>query len=209
MYSRVSPRSLFVGPLSDIMRLVLQFRPALRTVPRWTEELAGRPWCRACEAGPSRHRVARGRHVLPGPCSPFGSTSIRVEHEPVGTEERPSTEPAAARCLLHHAMVHSARSYTRRNASFSALKPPSDPAPEVVNSQRSCRPRKRERPGGKVRHTWEVQLTLEHGSAAHSTVRAAEWLVAGSPLSQALIQFSQRLPTSLDWAHWSSCCNST
>ena len=31
---------------------------------------------------------------------------IRVEHEPVGAAERPSTEPAAARCLLHHAMFH-------------------------------------------------------------------------------------------------------
>jgi hypothetical protein len=123
----------------------------------------------------------------------FESTLIRVEHEPVGTEERPSTEPAVARCLLEYAMVHSARSYTRRNAAFSALKLPSDPAPEVANSWRSCRPRKRERPGCKVRPTWEVQLTLEHGSAAHSTVRAAEWFVAGSPLSQALIQFCQRL----------------
>ena len=39
----------------------------------------------------------------------FESTSIRVEHEPAGTGERPSTEPAVARCLLHHVMVHSAR----------------------------------------------------------------------------------------------------
>lgn len=39
----------------------------------------------------------------------FESTSIRVEHVPVGAEERPSTEPAVARCLLHHVMVHSAR----------------------------------------------------------------------------------------------------
>jgi hypothetical protein len=39
----------------------------------------------------------------------FGSTSIRAEHEPAGTEERPSTEPAVARCLLHRVMVHSAR----------------------------------------------------------------------------------------------------
>ena len=65
----------------------------------------------------------------------FESASIRVEHEPVGTGERPSTEPAVARCLLYHVMVHSARSYTRRNASFSALKLPSDPAPEVAYSQ--------------------------------------------------------------------------
>jgi len=36
----------------------------------------------------------------------FESTSIRVEHESVGTEEWSSTEPAVARCLLHHAMVH-------------------------------------------------------------------------------------------------------
>jgi hypothetical protein len=35
----------------------------------WTEELAGRPWCRAGEAGPSLHRVGRGRQVLPGHCS--------------------------------------------------------------------------------------------------------------------------------------------
>ena len=34
------------------------------------------------------------------------AASIRFEHEPVGAEERPSTEPAVARCLLHHAMVH-------------------------------------------------------------------------------------------------------
>jgi hypothetical protein len=139
----------------------------------------------------------------------FESTSIRVEHESVGTEERPSTEPAVARCLLHLVMVHFARSYKRRNASFSALKLPSDPAPEVAYSQRTCRPRQRERPGCKVRHTWEVQFTLEHESAVHPNVQAAEWLVAGSPLAQALIQFCQRLLTSLDWTHWSSCCDST
>ena len=103
-----------------------------------TEELAGRPWCRACEAGPSPDRVARGRHVLPGHCSRFESASIRVEHEPGGTEERPLTGPAVARCLLHHAMVHSARSYTRRNAAFSALRLPSALAREVAYSQRSC-----------------------------------------------------------------------
>jgi len=68
----------------------------------------------------------------------FEAASIRVEHEPVGTEERPSTEPAVARCLLHHAMVHSARSCTRRNTAFSALKLPSDPARDVAYSQRSC-----------------------------------------------------------------------
>jgi len=39
----------------------------------------------------------------------------------------------------------------------------------------------------------DVQPTLEHESASHSTARAAEWLVARSPLSQALIQFCQRL----------------
>jgi len=54
-------------------------------------------------------------------------------------------------------------------------------------------PRRRERPGCKGRHTWEVQLTLEHESAAHSTARVAEWVVAGSPLCQALIPFCQRL----------------
>ena len=35
----------------------------------------------------------------------FKATSLRVEHEPVGSEERPSTEPAVARCLLRHVMV--------------------------------------------------------------------------------------------------------
>src|SRR2546428_30378 len=55
------------------------------------------------------------------------------------------------------------------------------------------RPRKREKPGCNGPRTWDVQSTLEHASAAHSTVRAAEWLVAGSPLPQALIQFCQRL----------------
>jgi hypothetical protein len=171
----VSLRSLFTGPLSDIMRLVSSVRRFTLFLV-WAEVVAGRTWCRACEAGPSRHRVARGRHVLLAIAPRFGSTSIRVEHEPVGAEERPSTEPAVTRCLLHHAMVHSARSYTRRNAAFSALKLPSDPAPEVANSQRSCRPRKRERPGCKVRRTWEVQPTLGHGSAAHSSVRAADGL---------------------------------
>jgi hypothetical protein len=37
--------------------------------------------------------------LLPAP-------SVRVEHEPVGAEERPSTGPAIARCLLRYAMVH-------------------------------------------------------------------------------------------------------
>ena len=55
------------------------------------------------------------------------------------------------------------------------------------------RPRKREKPGCNGPRTWDVQSTLEHAHAAHSTVRAAEWLVAGSPLPQALIQFCQRL----------------
>jgi len=39
----------------------------------------------------------------------FEATSIRVEHETVDTGERPSNEPAVARCLLHNVMVHSAR----------------------------------------------------------------------------------------------------
>jgi hypothetical protein len=30
-------------------------------------------------------------------------------------------ERAVARCLLHHVMVHSARSYTRRNTAFFSL----------------------------------------------------------------------------------------
>ncbi len=54
-------------------------------------------------------------------------------------------------------------------------------------------PRQRERPGGNGRHTWEVQPALEHARAAHSTVRAAEWLVVGSPLPEALIQYWQRV----------------
>src|SRR5438309_6973873 len=89
----------------------------------------------------------------------FESASIRVEHEPVDTEERPSTEPAVARCLLHHAMVHSARSCTRRNTSFSALKLPSDPARDCRVLAAVMQPRNRERPGCNGRHTWEVQPT--------------------------------------------------
>ncbi len=49
----------------------------------------------------------------------FESASIRVEHESVGTEERPATEPAVARCLLHRAMVHSARSCKEKCIIFS------------------------------------------------------------------------------------------
>src|SRR5712691_9730112 len=80
----------------------------------------------------------------------FESASIRVEHEPVGTKERPSTEPAVARCLLHHAMVHSARSYTRRNAAFSALQLPSASAREVAYSYRSCSHASERDPDAKV-----------------------------------------------------------
>jgi len=46
----------------------------------------------------------------------FKATSIRVKREHVGTTEWPLTEPAAARCLLDHAMVHPVPSKTRRNA---------------------------------------------------------------------------------------------
>jgi hypothetical protein len=89
--------------------------------------LAGRPWCRACEAGPSPIEQARPA------CSSWPLLlSARVEHEPVGTQERPANEPAVARCLLHHVMVHSARSYIGRNTSFPALKLPSDLAREVA-----------------------------------------------------------------------------
>jgi hypothetical protein len=54
-------------------------------------------WCRACEAGPSLHRVGEaGVFVL----AIAPRRVIRVEHEPVGAAERPATELAAARCLL-------------------------------------------------------------------------------------------------------------
>src|SRR5437879_6478798 len=90
--------------------------------------------------------------------------SVRIhvdscKHEPVGTEDWPSTEPAVARCLLCHAMVHSARSCTRRNAAFSALKLPSALAHEVAYSH-VMQPRKRERPGCNGRHTWDVSPPL-------------------------------------------------
>ena len=72
------------------------------------------PWYRACEAGPSPIELARPA------CSSWPLLlSARVEHEPVGTQERPPNEPAVARCLLHHVMFHSARSYTRRNIILS------------------------------------------------------------------------------------------
>ena len=54
-------------------------------------------------------------------------------------------------------------------------------------------PRKRDRSRCNGPRTWDVQPTLEDVSAAHATAQAAEWLVAGSPLPQALIQFCQRL----------------
>jgi hypothetical protein len=113
---------------------------------------------------------------------PRFATSIRVEHDPVGTEERPAAEPAIARCLLHHVMVHSARSYRRRNASFSALKLPSDPAPEVAELATAEQARQARETRLQSSLYLGVQLTLEHGSAAHSTVRAAEGIVSGSPL---------------------------
>jgi hypothetical protein len=66
------------------------------------------------------------------------AASLRVEHEPVGTEERPLLGRAVARCLLHHLMVHPAPSYTRRNAACLAVKLRSALAREVAYSQRSC-----------------------------------------------------------------------
>ena len=90
------------------------------------------------------------------------SVRIRVDsckHEPVGTEDWPSTEPAVARCLLCHAMVHSARSCTRRNAAFSALKLPSALAPEVASSHGHAATQARE-PGCNGRHTWDVSPPL-------------------------------------------------
>jgi hypothetical protein len=66
----------------------------------------------------------------------FEAASLRVEHELGGTEERPLFGPAVARCLLHHVVIHYARSYTRRNAAFSASKLPSELAREVAYSQR-------------------------------------------------------------------------
>src|SRR5438309_6729065 len=90
----------------------------------------------------------------------FEAASIRVEHEPIGTEERPSTEPAVARCLLHHAMVHSARSCTRRNTSFSALKLPSDPARDV-----------RTRSGHAATQARERQRSSYLGGPAHPRTR--------------------------------------
>lgn len=151
------------------MRSMAQRRPVLREVPGLDRSV-----CRAAVVVRSvklvHQRIESGEAGMSflAIAPRFDSASIRVEHEPVGTEERPWTGPAVARCLLQHAMVHSARSYTRRNAAFSGLKLPSDPAREVTYSQRSCS-HASERPGRKVRHVWEVQLTLEHGSAAHST----------------------------------------
>mgnify|MGYP001799876470 CR=1 FL=1 len=51
---------------------------------------------------------------------------IRVEHEPVSAAERPSIEPAAARCLLHHAMFTRALLHKEKYLILSP-KLPSDP----------------------------------------------------------------------------------
>jgi hypothetical protein len=67
----------------------------------------------------------------------FESTSIRVEHESVGTEERPSKEPAVARCLHPPRDGSLCAILHKEKRIFTALKLPSDPAPEVANSQRS------------------------------------------------------------------------
>jgi hypothetical protein len=103
--------------------------PAAASCCSCGQTLAGRPWCRAGEAGPSPIKQARPA------CSSWPLLlSARVEHEPVGTQERPANEPAVARCLLHYVMVHFARSYKGRNTSFPALKLPSDPAREIAYS---------------------------------------------------------------------------
>jgi hypothetical protein len=66
------------------------------------------------------------------------SASLRVAHDPVGTEVRPVTGAAVARCLLHDVMVHSVRSDTRRNAACSASKLPAVTAREVEHAMRLC-----------------------------------------------------------------------
>jgi hypothetical protein len=123
----------------------------------------------------------------------FESTSIRVEHEPASTGERPSTEPAVARCLLHHVMVHSARSYTRRNASFSALKLPSAPAPDVAYSQRSCGRGSERNPDATVLVPGMSSPPLNTRVQCTRLFEQPNGSSQGSPLPQALIQFCQRL----------------
>jgi hypothetical protein len=53
----------------------------------------------------------------------FEAASIRVERELVGTEEGPLNEPAVARCLLDHAVVHFARPYKEKCMIFSLETP--------------------------------------------------------------------------------------
>ena len=112
------------GPLSTdrigrILHVVDLCRPVLREVPG-LDRSVGRAAVVVRSVKLVHQRIESGEAgmfflaIAPR----FESTSIRVEHESVGTEERPWTEPAAARCLLQHAMVHSARSCTRRNAAF-------------------------------------------------------------------------------------------
>ncbi len=85
----------------------------------WAGALAARPLSRA-KVKLVHQRIESGEAGMffQAITSPREATSIRVEHESVGTEGRPRTGPATARCLLLHAMVHSARSCTRRNAAF-------------------------------------------------------------------------------------------
>ena len=118
---------LFTCPLSHIMPFISPCRLLLcaARVPK----LAGQSWCRAGEAGPSPIEQARLA------CSSWPLLlPTRVEHEPLGTQERPANEPAVARRLLHYVMVHSARSYIGRNTSFPALKLPSDLARDIAYS---------------------------------------------------------------------------
>jgi hypothetical protein len=123
----------------------------------------------------------------------FEAASLRVEHEPVGTEERPLLGPAVARCLIHHVMVHSARSYTRRNTSFSALKLRSAPARDVAYSQRSCSHESERDPDATVVIPGISSPPLNTRVLCTRLFERPNGSSQAQPLSQALIQFCQRL----------------
>jgi hypothetical protein len=140
------------------------------------------PWVKLVHHS-SEERAAGRLFLAIAPCG--DSASLRVAHEPVGTEVRPVTGAAVARCLLHDVMVHSVgSSYTRRYAACSASKLPSVTAREVTHARRFCSHVSVRDRDATVVVPWDFQHTLEHSSVVPSKAQAAEWLVAGQGCSR-------------------------
>jgi hypothetical protein len=123
------------------------------------------------EAGPSRHRARRGRHVLVAN-APVSHAPHRAQHGPAAAWSRPSQHvllPGAGSIP----MVHRAPPLSWRQPYVHRSRSPWPKRVKLPTGSRSGSDANECDPIAVI-FGWELQPTLEHASTARSTWQAAE-----------------------------------